>query len=157
MKQHKYEVKTTWTGNQGKGTTTYNSYKRTHVIQIPGKVDIMGSSMPQYLGDPEFHNPEDLLISSVSACHMLWYLHLCSAEGVVVTAYEDNAEGTMIENADGSGQFTSITLKPKVTVADSMMIAKANSLHVKANQFCFIAKSVNFPVLHLPECKAVGN
>jgi organic hydroperoxide reductase OsmC/OhrA len=155
MKEHKYNITTTWTGNQGEGTTTYKSYKRKHIIHIEGKVDILGSSMPLYHGDADLHNPEDLLMGSVSACHMLWYLHLCATASVIVTNYEDHAEGTMVETADGSGHFTSITLKPIVIVADPSMIDKANALHKEANKFCFIAQSVNFPVYHEPECKVL--
>jgi len=153
MKEHQYKVMTTWTGNLGEGTTTYRSYKRRHTIHIEGKADIFGSSMARYLGDADLHNPEDLLMGAVSACHMLWHLHLCAEASVIVTGYEDHAEGTMVEAADGSGHFTSITLRPVVTVADPSMIGTANALHKEANKFCFIAKSLNFPVHHLPECK----
>ena len=56
---------------------------------------IRGSADPAYRGDAGRHNPEDMLVAALSACHMLWYLHLCSAAGIVVTAYEDAAEGVM--------------------------------------------------------------
>jgi hypothetical protein len=36
------------------------------------------------------------------------------------------------------------------------MIEKANSLHAKANEYCFIANSVNFPIHHKPVCSADG-
>jgi organic hydroperoxide reductase OsmC/OhrA len=81
---------------------------------------------------------------------MLWYLHLCSQAGVIVTDYIDNATGTMVETESGGGQFTEVTLNPKVTVTDKAMIEKANELHQKANELCFIASSVNFRVRHNP-------
>ena len=65
--------------------------------------------------------------------------------------YEDFAEGTMIETENGSGKFTEIVLKPKIVVAEKEMIQKAVELHQKANEYCFIANSLNFEVKHQPE------
>ncbi|MFT3740821.1 MAG: OsmC family protein [Breznakibacter sp.] len=152
-KQHNYQATIKWTGNKGTGTLNYRNYERSHTIEIKGKPTIFGSSDPAFHGDGQRHNPEDLLLSSLSACHMLWYLHLCSEAGVVVTGYTDNATGTMKETSNGSGQFSEITLNPTVTVADATMIERANELHKKANEFCFIANSVNFPVHHKPITK----
>jgi organic hydroperoxide reductase OsmC/OhrA len=145
-KEHHYQATIHWTGNKGAGTQDYKSYERSHVISIPGKQDIAGSSDPAFRGDKTKHNPEDLMVSALSGCHMLWYLHFCAVNGVVVTSYVDNATGTMEENEDGSGQFTQVTLHPEVTVKDKSMIAKANELHENAHHACFIARSVNFDV-----------
>ena len=82
---------------------------------------------------------------------MLWYLHLCAINQVVVVSYTDQATAEMQENADGSGQFTSATLRPKVTVLNNDMIDRAIGLHSDAQKMCFIARSVNFPVQHFPE------
>jgi organic hydroperoxide reductase OsmC/OhrA len=71
--------------------------------------------------------------------------------GVVVTGYRDDATGLMRLNRDGSGQFESVTLHPRVTVADAGQTDLAARLHHEANQVCFIARSVNFPVHHEPE------
>lgn len=151
-KQHHYNTTIKWTGNKGQGTNNYRSYERSHTITIDGKQDISASSDPVFRGDKTKHNPEDLLLSSLSACHMLWYLHLCSEAGVIVTDYADNAMGTMTETANGGGHFTEVTLHPTVTVKEPSMIDKANELHKKANELCFIANSVNFPVHHQPTC-----
>ena len=150
MKQHIYKANITWTGNQGTGTSDYKSYSRNHIISGDDKKDIEGSSDPSFRGDKTRHSPEDLLLDAISACHMLWYLHLCAVNGVIVTAYEDHATATMDENKDGSGQFTEATLNPKVTVHHESMISKAIELHHEANRLCFIARSVNFPVNHKP-------
>jgi organic hydroperoxide reductase OsmC/OhrA len=150
MKQHTYTATITWTGNQGTGTSEYKAYSRNHIISAEGKKDIEGSSDPSFRGDKSRYSPEDLLLDSISACHMLWYLHLCSANGVIVLAYEDHATATMTEEKDGSGQFTAATLNPIVTVQHENMVAKANALHHEANKLCFIARSVNFPVHHKP-------
>ncbi|MDG9883703.1 OsmC family protein [Pseudomonas putida CSV86] len=147
-KHHHYAVTVTWTGNQGTGTASYRGYSRDHLIQGDGKPAIEGSSDPAFRGDPARWNPEELLLASLSACHKLWYLGLCAEAGIVVQAYEDRAEGEMVEEANGAGQFTSVTLKPKVTLAPGTDLEQARSLHRLAHQKCFIARSVNFPVEH---------
>lgn len=145
---HHYNIQTTWTGNRGEGTRDYRSYDRSHVISIDGKADIQGSSDPSFRGDKSKHTPEDLFVSTLSTCHMLWYLHLCAVNGVIVLEYTDQATGTMEEDPNGSGRFTSVTLKPEVLVADQSMIEKANELHREAHKMCFIANSVNFEIAH---------
>lgn len=147
---HHYKTTTKWVGNRGTGTSGYRAYDRNHDIAVEGRPDIVCSSDPSFRGDASRHNPEVLLVGSLSGCHMLWYLHLCADNNIIVTEYTDEATGTMAENADGSGQFVEVTLNPRVTVADKSMIDKANELHHKANQMCFIARSVNFPVHHKP-------
>jgi organic hydroperoxide reductase OsmC/OhrA len=149
-KEHHYAVTVDWTGNQGTGTSAYKAYARAHEIRGAGKPAIPGSSDPSFRGDAARYNPEELLVASLSTCHMLWYLHLCSVCGIVVTAYADRAEGTMIEEADGSGRFTSVVLKPEVTVKPGSDLAKARTLHAEAHKVCFIARSVTFPVTHEP-------
>ncbi len=146
--QHNYNLTVKWTGNKGTGTSDYRAFERSHSISIDNKTEILGSSDPAFLGDKTKHNPEDLLVASLSSCHMLWYLHLCAEAKVIVVDYVDNATGVMVETSNGGGQFTEVTLNPIVTVTDISMIEKANELHKKANELCFIANSVNFPVRH---------
>src|SRR5687768_12151709 len=150
-KTHRYTATIEWIGNQGAGTLDYRSYSRNHTISIDGKPIIEASSDSAFRGDPSRHTPEDLLVSSLSGCHMLWYLHLCAVNGVVVVDYTDEAVGEMSENNDGSGQFTKVTLHPRVMVSDPRMIEKAAALHGDAHRMCFIARSVNFPMFHVPE------
>lgn len=152
-KQHQYNLALKWTGNTGAGTHSYTSYERSYTISAAHKKEISGSSDPSFRGDKTKYNPEDMLVASIVSCHMLWYLHLCAEAGVIVTNYTDSAVGIMYETGNGSGYFTEITLYPKVTVKDASMIEKANSLHSKANEYCFIANSVKFPVHHKPECE----
>lgn len=151
--RHYYKATIKWTGNKGTGTDNYRNYERSHQVVIDSKVDIFCSSDPAFRGDKTKHNPEDFLVSSLSSCHMLWYLHLCSEAGVIVTDYIDNATGIMIETSNGGGRFTEVTLNPIVTVSERHMFDKANELHEKANELCFIANSVNFPVKHNPIVK----
>lgn len=155
-KEHQYKTALTWTGNKGSGTMDYRSYDRNYVISIDHKADLSGSSDSGFLGDKTKHNPEDLLVSSLSSCHMLWYLHLCSQNDIIVMDYKDNAVGTMIEEPNGSGRFTEVTLNPVVTITNKADIDKANSLHEQANKMCFIANSCNFPVKHQPQCVVEG-
>lgn len=150
-KEHQYTTNLIWTGNKGSGTMDYRSYERSYVISVAQKADIIGSSDSSFMGDKTKHNPEDLLVSSLSSCHMLWYLHLCSENGIVVLDYKDQAVGKMSEGENGSGHFTEVKLFPTVTITDEDQIELARSLHEKANKMCFIANSCNFPVLHEAE------
>lgn len=150
-KIHRYRATVEWKGNLGQGTSDYKSYSRNHDVVVKGKPLIPGSADTSFRGDGARYTPEDMLVSSLSACHMLWYLHLCAVNGIIVLDYADEAEGEMQENADGSGQFVQVTLNPSVFVSDSSMIRKATALHADANRMCFIARSVNFPVNHNPK------
>ena len=168
MATHMYELYVTWTGNTGDGTATYRSYKRDSettadgspaerneapraVSASPGGPPTLpGSSDPSFRGDPTRWNPEQLLVASVAQCHLLWYLHLCAVNHVVVTAYTDNPIGVMAETPDGGGHFTGITLSPHVTVTSPDMVTRAEELHAQAHKLCFIANSVNFPITHQP-------
>lgn len=149
-KEHHYALTLEWTGNLGTGTSDYRAYTRNHTISSDGKPQLLASSDPAFRGDKTRYNPEEMLVAALSSCHMLSYLHVCVLNGVVVLEYNDNATGTMKENPDGSGQLTEVTLRPVVKVKDASMIDKANHLHHKASELCFIARSVNFPVHHSP-------
>lgn len=158
MKKHNYKTKIEWTGNEGNGTQNYKSYNRNHTITAEGKYEgINGSSDPSFSGDKTRYNPEELFLSSISACHMLWYLHLCSAHKIIVTSYVDQATGVMEETKDGSGRFTEVILNPKVKITDASMISKANELHREANKMCFIANSCNFEIKHTPDTTVANN
>ena len=149
-RDHTYEVTVTWTGNTGSGTSGYRAFERAHEVVVPGKPVLLGSSDPAFRGDATRYNPEELLVASLSTCHMLWYLHLCSAEGIVVTAYQDLAEGVMVERPDGGGHFAEVILQPEITLAPGSDATRARTLHADAHAKCFIANSVNFPVRHEP-------
>jgi len=151
-KQHTYGLTVKWTGNKGHGTFDTRLYGRDHQIIVANKPVISASSDSAFRGDKSKHNPEELLLAALSSCHMLWFLDLCSDSGVVVVDYIDRATAVMEESLDRSGRFTLVTLNPVVTVTESSMVEKANELHMKANQLCFIANSVNFPVKHQPNC-----
>ena len=151
-KQHHYQLKIKWTGNNGTGTSNYKAYERSHTISINNKPDILASSDAPFLGDVTKHNPEDFLLASLSSCHMLWYLHLCADAGIIVVDYVDNPTGTMLQTGTGGGYFTEVILNPIVTITENAMMQKANELHQKAHEKCFIANSVNFEVKCNPIC-----
>jgi len=146
QKNHHYHVQIHWIGNLGQGTRSYRSYGRGHEITSGHKPTIVGSSDPAFRGDGNCYNPEELLVASISSCHMLWYLHLCAEAEIVVTAYEDEASGTMAEMENGAGHFTEVKLQPKVTLQAGSDETLAIALHQRAHELCFIANSVNFPI-----------
>ena len=151
---HRYRISTRWTGNSGSGTSAYKAYSRNLEITAAGKgAPIPGSSDPLFRGYPSRYNPEELLIGSLSACHMLWVLHLCADAGIVVTEYVDDAEGEMVEHADGSGEFTRVVLRPKMKITDAARVADAAKVHDRAHEVCAMARSVNFEVACEPEIK----
>ena len=148
--EHAYAVDLEWTGAGADGTASYAAYSRAHKLGAPGKPPIPGSSDSAFRGDPARWNPEELLVASLSACHMLWYLALCAGHGVRVTAYADSAEGWMADEGHAGGQFTRVLLRPRVTLAPGSDEVLARRLHHDAHARCFIARSVNFPVEHEP-------
>lgn len=147
--EHHFAVSLEWTGNRGTGTSGYRDYGRDHIVRSEGNHDISGSSDRVFHGDADRWNPEEMLIGALSQCHLLSYLHVASANGVVVTDYTDAAVGTMEQTADGGGHFTSVTLRPVVTISSGNPDL-ALSIHHEASLKCFIASSMNFPVGHEP-------
>ena len=146
MAQHNYTARVVWTGNRGQGTSGYRAYDRTWNVETPGKPVIPCSNDPLLGGDPTLHNPEDMLISALSACHMLWYLHLASDAGVVVEAYVDDPIAVGETQPSGAGRFLGATLRPKITLAPGSDPEAADRIHDRIHKVCFIARSVNFPV-----------
>lgn len=145
---HSYAVRVQWQGNLGTGTSGYRDYGRDGLISAEGNPDIPGSADRPFRGTPERWNPEELLLAALAQCHMLSYLHVATKNGIVVTDYEDDAQGTMAQVGEG-GHFTSVTLRPVVTIsAGDPEVAR--TIHAEASELCFIAASVNFPVLHEP-------
>lgn len=155
MKTHSYRTRVYWDAGGG-ATIDYRSYTRNFTVSAPGKSAIAGSSDPAFRGDAGRYNPEELLVASLSSCHMLWYLHLCSRNGIAVLEYVDDAAGTMQERADGGGEFTQVELRPSVTIALGGDSELALALHHEAHHLCFIARSVNFPVVVKAEMRMLA-
>ncbi len=149
-KEHICSVTVTWTGNRGSGTSAYGAYSRDHVIEAIDKRPIEGSSDPAFRGDSSRYSPEDLLVAAISACHMLWYLHLCADAGIIVVAYADSAVGVLEMAPDGSGRIAGVTLRPEVMVQAGADLDRARRLHETATHKCFVANSVAFPIAFEP-------
>jgi organic hydroperoxide reductase OsmC/OhrA len=151
MRLHEYRIQNRWTGNLGAGTSSYSAYSRDHELSANGKSSaILGSSDPLFRGDRARYNPEELLVSAISACHMLWVLHWCADAGIVVTEYVDEAIGEMQERGDGSGEFTRVVLRPRMTVTDASRADEVLAIHARVHEVCAIARSVNFKVEQEP-------
>ncbi len=144
--EHNFTTGIVWTGNRGEGTRSYRGYDRTWDIAVPGKAVVHCSNDPMLGGDPAKMNPEDLLLSALSACHMLWYLHYASDAGIVVLAYRDEPVGYGETLSSGAGRFVSAELRPEITVGAGTDIAAAEKIHGRIHEVCFIARSVSFPV-----------
>ena len=151
MDTHAYHLELEWRGNIGQGTSTYEGYSREHILRIAGKPDLIATADPLFRGDATLHNPEDLLLAALSGCHLLTYLALCARARINVLSYRDKAEGTLLLTKDGGGHFTEVVLRPEVIVAEERMLEKAQHFHGEVHKYCFIARSVNFPV----RCEAV--
>ena len=155
---HSYSVDLNWTGAGSAGTTTYTSYGRDHELTSGNKPSLPGTSDPGFRGDPARWSPEDLVVGALAQCHMLWFLHLASAAGIVVVGYEDQAVGTMRIEAAGQGQFREVVLRPRVTLAAGAHLPTGAAvtdgvlagIHPQAHAHCFISRSVNVPVRHEP-------
>ena len=150
LSEHRYNVAVKWTGNLGTGTSGYRDYSRENEVTAPGLPLLPGTADPTFHGQKDRWNPEQLLLAALSQCHLLSYLHVAVKAGVTVTAYDDDALGFLRLNRDGTGEFTRVLLRPRVTVASPEDVEKATGLHAQAAATCFIARSVNFPVDHEP-------
>ena len=151
MNEHTYAAHIIWDGNRGNGTSSYASYGREYRVAIAGKPDLNASADPMFRGEREKHNPEDLFVAAISACHMLTYLALCARKGIRVLSYEDEARGAMSLDGQGGGRFEKVVLRPRVSIADAKDTATAEALHRTAHEQCFIANSCSVPITNEPK------
>jgi organic hydroperoxide reductase OsmC/OhrA len=149
-RDHEYAARLIWDGNLGAGTSSYTTYGRQYRVLFEGKPDLIGTANPAFRGEADKHDPEDLFLASITACHMLSYLALCARKGVRVLTYEDDARGSLVLDSRGGGRFEEVTLRPSVTIADEENAALALQLHETAHELCFIANSCSVPIRHQP-------
>jgi organic hydroperoxide reductase OsmC/OhrA len=130
--------------DKGDAPFTYNDYPRNHALSFKnGQETVIASAAPAYKGDATKADPEDLLVASLSSCHMLSFLAIANKKKVTVTAYEDDAVG-FLENDNGTLWIARVILRPKVTCdADAGTLAQ---IHHLAHEACFIANSVKTDV-----------
>ena len=153
---HGYATRIIWDGNRGDGTAAYDAYGRGYRILVDGKAELAGSADPAFRGDRDKHNPEELFVAAIAACHMLFYLSLCARDGISVIAYEDGATATLVVDADGGGRLDGIVLHPAVTVASADDAPRALALHARAHALCFLASSCATPIRHDATVRAAG-
>jgi organic hydroperoxide reductase OsmC/OhrA len=142
--EHIYKTTAVWTGNKGEGTKNVRNYDRSHTVTVEGKPELFLTTDNPAVGDKSKLNPEDLLVSAISSCHMLSYLYVCALEGIVITAYTDNAMGIMIETTNGGGSFKEVTLNPIFYVADESMVEKGNSITSQSPRILLYSKLCEF-------------
>ncbi|MEN8816452.1 MAG: OsmC family protein [Nonlabens sp.] len=142
-KQFQFEVLTEWQ----KGVQI-NS--KTHTSKIVGKPDLQISAAREFKGEASKHNPEDLLLSALSSCHMMSYFYVCQQNNIDILDYKDLATGILELKEDSSGGFIEVILNPVITLRDNQQKEWALQLHKKAHELCFIANSVNFPIKIIP-------
>ncbi|PID53953.1 MAG: peroxiredoxin [Micrococcales bacterium] len=143
---HIFTADVFWKGNLGTGTSGYDDYSRNHEVRSGLAPVLVASSEEAFAGDPERWNPEQLLISAVAQCHMLWALDIAARNGVVIVAYRDHACGVLEINHDGSGQIREVWLRPEVVVAQDQMVERMDKIHAMAHRMCFIARSIKAEV-----------
>jgi organic hydroperoxide reductase OsmC/OhrA len=148
-----YFAKISWT--RGSDAFLNQSYSRGHTWSFDEGITVPASASPHAVRAP-YHvaaavDPEEAVVAALSGCHMLFALSYLSKHGAVVESYTDAAEGVMEKRADGKTALTRVTLKPVITVSAGAPSAELFAkIHHDAHEECFIANSVNFPVLLEP-------
>lgn len=136
---------------------TDNRFSRAHAWRFDGGAEIPASATPKVvpppLSDPAGVDPEEALVASTSACHMLWFLNLAAKRGFVVETYTDDAVGTLGNNSDGKQAITEIVLRPKVLFAGEKHPSpeEFEKLHHQSHERCIIANSIRAEVRCEPE------
>lgn len=130
---------------------TYETYSRAHTWRFPGGAEVAASAAPAYRGDPALVDPEEAFVASLASCHLLTFLAIAVRDGLVVTGYEDEAEGVLAKNADGRLAMTRVVLRPRVTFGGAAPSAEVVAeMHERAHAECFIANSVRTEVVVEP-------
>jgi organic hydroperoxide reductase OsmC/OhrA len=140
MSEHRVEVD--WLRKEG--PFERGNYVSAHEITFSDTLKVKGSPSPAFGGDDSAADPEQLLVSSISACHMLTFLAVAANRGYVIDSYHDSASGTLSKNADGKMAVVKTVLSPKVVFSGEKRPSadEYKQLHDRAHQACFIANSV---------------
>jgi organic hydroperoxide reductase OsmC/OhrA len=145
---HTFKAALNWKLNPEGSTHNSSRISRNHQVSIAGKQVLEVSAAKAFKGDASLHNPEDLLLSALTSCHMMSYLYVCAQHDIEVLAYSDKSEGQLEVEESGKGSFKSVDLNPVVTIKNAQNLELAKELHAQANELCFIANSCNFPIHH---------
>ena len=130
-------------------------YSRGHSWNFDGLTNVAASASPHIVpmpwANPDAVDPEEAFVASVASCHMLFFLDFARRAGVIVTGYEDEAEGLMERGGDGKTRITRITLRPRVVYGDVAPTDEMlDDLHHKAHEACFIANSITSEIVVEP-------
>jgi organic hydroperoxide reductase OsmC/OhrA len=138
--------------SRGDAVFTDGKYSRVHEIAFDGGATIIGSPSPAIvrapMSDETAVDPEEMLVASASACHMLFVLDFARKAGHIVDSYHDAATGRMDTDDRGRVAIVEIVLHPVISfsgdnVPDAAGIAL---LHHKAHEACFVANSLRCDV-----------
>jgi organic hydroperoxide reductase OsmC/OhrA len=150
VRMHEYTAQLTW--SRGDQPFVDNRYSRRHLLKFDGGIELRASSSPQVVkipfSDPEAVDPEEMLVASLSSCHMLSFLYLAALQKFCVDHYSDNASGIMAKNSSGKSFVSVVTLRPDVRFSGDRVPTEAEveQLHHQAHEECFIANSVRTEV-----------
>ena len=145
-----YRASVAWSLREGEDFAA-GRYSRGHVLNFEGR-ELAGTASAHVVGNkyavPGAVDPEQMLVGSLSACHMLTFLHEARKAGFTVLRYRDDAVGVMDRNADGKLAVTKVTLRPQIAWAgDAPPRSMRDQLHHRAHEECFIANSVKTEVV----------
>lgn len=141
-----YTINLEW--KQTSSDFSYEKYNRDHTISLSGNQILKNSSAPEYFGDSNMTNPEELLASALASCHMLTFLAIASKSGYNVNSYKCKAEAMLGKNNEGKMCVTEITLTPEIRYNGNKTptAEQLKGLHEKTHKNCFIAQSLNTKV-----------
>ena len=129
-----------------------DSYSRAHAWRFDGGTVVPASPSPHIVPEPMSVaanvDPEEACVASLSSCHMLFFLSICSKRKFVVDSYEDTAVGYLEKNADGRMAVTRVVLRPRATYSGDRIPTQQQleKIHHRSHELCFIANSVTTEV-----------
>ena len=148
---HTFETFLTWPADAAQKLPPDPAFSRDGVLAATGKPDIPGSSPAVFGGDATRYSPEELMMLSLSECHMLTYLAIAAKKRLGILKYQDRVTGSLGVGPSGKTQMIEVLLRPRVTVTKGTNLEDVRVMHEKAHANCFIANSVNFTVRNEPE------
>ena len=105
---------------------------------------------PEYGGDPNALNPEEMLVASVNSCIMLVFFHFAKKFEVEVASYQSEAEGKVEKTKNGL-RFTNVDVRAKVRVAGDVSAERIEEIAQLADRYCLVTGSLACPVQYSVE------
>ncbi|MGY5355813.1 OsmC family protein [Wenyingzhuangia sp. IMCC45467] len=148
--EHTYKIGLEWKGKLTTNKRNKLSYERIYELSFDNKPNLTGSSDATFHGDNTLYNPEEMLLSALSSCYMMSFFYICSLKNIEIVSYKDNPMGMVKVNPNGSGQFEEVLLQPSIAIK-SCKAKLIEQAFTEAHDYCFIARSCNFNILHNPK------